>query len=140
MFWDVGTRLHVLDANLGKNIIYLPKESFYQKTTFKNIEKLMLPSPEAVWFDSKHHYLKGNGRKFQNLTERKYLIKYYIIQKDFSLKWAIFSYHHFFFTIKNTPSCLFKYFESFDVIAVKKKYRNIFCLLITRKYSDLCLK
>ena len=38
---------HVLYPNLGKNPIYFPKECFYQKTTFKNLEKLMLPSPES---------------------------------------------------------------------------------------------
>ena len=66
--------------------------------------------------------LKENVRNFEKL-QQKYLRKIYIIQKSFCLKILFFMFLANFVLVvsQNTPSCSFKYFESSDVIVVKKK-------------------
>ena len=69
--------------------------------------------------------LRGNVRNFQKLEKRKYLIKYYITKKRFCLKIHFFKFSvNLIFLVlhlENRPSCSFRYFESSDVVAVKKK-------------------
>ena len=93
------------------------KRRFYEKNSINLVCIIIYQLSKVI--------LKENVRNFQKLKQHKCLIKYYIIQKRFCLKinfLCVFSQPHFCcFTFKNTPSCFFKYFESSDVIAVKKK-------------------
>ena len=68
--------------------------------------------------------LKENVKLVQKLQQHNYLIIYCIIQKSFCLKIRFFVFLDNFILVlsnfKNTPRSSFKYFESFDVIVVKK--------------------
>ena len=81
--------------------------------------------------------IKFNPRDWLNLytemnTEQKQKPKNNFEKDFFKLKENVrnfykpISLHFCCFTFKNTPSCSFKYFESSDVIVVKKSVRSIF--------------
>ena len=81
-----------------------------------------------TFFNSKTKaiHLKENVRIFQKLKKHKYLIKYYIVQKIFCLKIHFFMFlANFLFVVSQLKiqpgSCSLKYFESSDIVVVKKK-------------------
>ena len=65
---------------------------------------------------------------FENLN---IIVKYYIIQKFLDKNaFFVFLVHFYCFPFKTTPNSSFKYFESSDVIIVKKKSLKSFIIFM----------